>query len=47
VHDRAYGSLVCVPDDAVELAPLELVTSSPRLVPDRLLDLADRLTIQI
>ena len=46
VHDRAFGSMVCVLGDDIELCPLEHVAASPRPVPKALLDLADRLSMQ-
>jgi ATP-dependent phosphofructokinase / diphosphate-dependent phosphofructokinase len=46
VHERAFGSMVCARGDTIELTSLEHVAASPRLVPNVLLDLADRLTVQ-
>jgi 6-phosphofructokinase 1 len=45
VHDRSYNSMVCVQNEQTELTSLDTVADGPRPVPEALLELARRLTV--
>jgi len=45
VHGRSYNSMVCVLNEQTELTSLDAVAKGPRPVPDALLDIARRLTV--